>query len=199
MSGRGRWIGIVLGVALALLAVWALLRSPVPGRPGTTLRPAAAVATPVPATPSPRAGRIPPVEADRPTITTLDREGRRQWELHAESAEANSASGTVVLTNVEGTYFQKGEPAIRFLAPRGTFFVATRNVTLEGRVRARAASGRTLEADVVKWFPRTQQVEASGHVMLRQKEMTVFADHLMADVALQRTRLQGNIRVTVTE
>lgn len=199
MSTSGRWIGISLIIAVISLAIWALLRTPVPapGRQGAPTRPAAAPA-PRP-TPAPRAGAIPPVEVERTTISTVDPQGRRQFEIRAAAVVVDSASNTAVLTAVQGTYFQEGVAAITFSAPRGTFYIGTRNMALAGGVRARAASGRSIEADGVQWFPKTAQIEATGDVVLRQKGMTVRADRLTADVALRRTHLVGNIRVTVAE
>lgn len=197
MSGSGRWIAIGLGIAVIPLVIWALLSAPepAPGRPGSAPGP---VASPtVRPSPSPRPARLPPIEVEGTAISTVDAAGRRQWDIRAESVAVDGASSTATLTAVEGTYFQAGEPAIAFAAPRGTFYVASRNVTLSGRVRARATSGQTLEADLVRWFPKTQQIEASGSVTLRQSGMIVHGDHLVADMSLQRTRMTGNIRVTV--
>ncbi len=199
MSRSGRWIAVGLGIAVVPLVIWALLQAPdpAPGRAGSIPGPAASPT--VQPSPSPRAARIPPIEVEGTAISTVDTEGRRQWDIRAESVAVDSASGTATLAAVEGTYFRAGEPAIAFSAPRGTFHVATRNVTLSGRVRARATSGHTLEADAVRWFPKTQQIEASGSVTLRQSGMIVHGDHLVADVSLQRTRMSGNIRVTVAQ
>lgn len=199
MSRSGRWIAIGLGIAVIPLVIWAMLQAPepAPGRPGSVLGPAASPT--VRPSPSPRAARLPPIEVEGAAISTVDAAGRRQWDIRAESVAVDGASSTATLAAVEGTYFQAGEPAIAFSAPHGTFYVATRNVTLSGRVRARATSGQTLEADVVRWFPKTQRIEASGSVTLRQSGIIVQGDHLVADVSLQRTRMSGNIRVTVAQ
>lgn len=197
MSRSGRWVAIGLGIAVIPLVIWALLQAPDPVRPGSPLGPAASP-TPRPS-PSPRAALLPPIEVEGTAISTVDAAGRRQWDIRAESVAVDGTSSTATLTAVEGTYFQAGEPAVVFSAPRGTFHVSSRNVTLSGRARARATSGHTLEADVIRWYPKTQQIEASGSVKLRQSGMIVQGDHLDADVSLQRTRMTGNIRVTVEQ
>lgn len=200
MSRSGRWLSIGVVVAVVLVVIWALLQSPAtaPGRGGAAGRPG--TATPIPApSPRPSAARIPPVQVDRTAISTVDEGGRPQWDIRAEAVTVDSARGTALLTTVEGTYFQAGEPAVTFTAPNGTFYIATRNVTLTGGVHARATSGRTLEADEVKWVPKARQIEAVGSVVLRQKGLTLRADRLVSDVALQHTTLNGNIRVQATE
>ncbi|MGH2349878.1 MAG: LPS export ABC transporter periplasmic protein LptC, partial [bacterium] len=174
MAGRGRVIGVGLIVAGIIVVVGAYLQMTTsePSRqPAAPTALPAATPTPAPA-PSPRAGQMPTVEVERTTVTAVDAQGRRQWELRADEVVVDGTSNTAVLTKVQGTYFQRGQPSISFSAARGTFNVATRVVALAGGVRARAASGRTVEADNVEWVPKTQQVIASGAVVLRQKGLT---------------------------
>lgn len=196
MAGSGRRIGVGLAVGAGLLVVLALLRSPAraPAPPAVRATP-----TPTPGAAAPPPTAIPPASIQGSTIASVDDKGRRQWELRAASVLVDSQAGTAALSAVVGTYFKEGRPAITFEAPRGTFFIATHVVTLSGRVRARAVSGPALEADLVRWLPRTQQLEATGAVVLHQRGMTIHADRLRADVALQRTRLEGKIRVTVDQ
>src|SRR3989304_702211 len=68
---------------------------------------------------TPRAGAIPAAEIKGSSISSVDEQGRRQWELYAESVTVDSTAGTAGLTSVQGTYFQEGQPAISFTAPRG--------------------------------------------------------------------------------
>jgi LPS export ABC transporter protein LptC len=198
MARNGRWIGAVLAAAAVGLVVWALLRNPAAAPPGPSpvSRPTHTPGQQPAATP---AVVVPQAVIKGTTISSVDDRGRRQWEIHAASVVVDSATGTATLTTVTGTYFKEGQPAVSFTAPRGAFVIATRNVTLSGRVRAQSAAGYLLEADVVRWINRAQQIEASGAVVLRQKGLTIHADRLTADAALQRTRLEGRIRVIVAE
>jgi LPS export ABC transporter protein LptC len=200
MARNGRWIGAVLAAAAVGVVVWALLRNPA-AAPSPGRQP------PVPQvtqTPAPRPAATPTVVVPQAvikgtTISSVDERGRRQWEIQAASVVVDSASGTAALTTVAGTYFKEGQRAVSFTAPRGVFVIATRNVTLSARVRAQSTAGYILEADVVRWINRAQQIEASGAVVLHQKGLTIHADRLTADAALQRTRLEGRIRVIVRE
>jgi LPS export ABC transporter protein LptC len=198
VRGNRRWLAVLGATAVGVLAVWALLRTPPPApqtaAPGAAQSPGTAAPTPGP-TPQ----RLPTVRVEQPAITTVDAGGRPQWDLRAQSIAVDGNAGLATLTNVSGTYFEAGKPSATIKAARGVFTIATRNVTLMGGVHAESASGRTLDAQTVKWFPKTQQVEALGAVVLRQRGMTVRADRLIADLALQRTKMSGNIKVTMHE
>jgi LPS export ABC transporter protein LptC len=182
-----------------VLLIRALLQAPMPVRRGGNPAPPPAVLPTSAPTARPTAARIPPVQVEHTAISTVDAQGRRQWDLRAEAVSVDGAAGTATLTNIEGTYFEAGQPSVRLRAASGSFTLATRNVTLTGGVHAESTTGRMLDAEIVKWFPRAQRIEAVGSVVLRQPGMIVHADHLTADITLQRTRLSGNIRVTVNE
>ncbi len=189
-------MGAALAAGVVALVIRTLLQAPAPTPAGTGSPPGSQASTPRPS-PTATIARVPPVEVKRTAISTVDSEGRLQWEIRAETASVDSLSRTATLTRVEGTYFHEGGPAVTFAAPKGTFFVATRNMTLSDGVRARAAGGETLEAKVVRWDPGRAQIEATGSVVLRQGGMTVRADRLMTDTSLRLSSMSGNVRVTV--
>lgn len=207
MSGGRRRVWIGLGSVLVLALVLILLRAPAPAPApqspsgtrsagGSPQGPGTPVAQPPAQAASPE---IPPIRVDRTAVSTVDQEGRPQWEIRAATVAVDGTAGTAAMTGIEGVYYHEGEPSVTFTAPRGTFHLATRDVTLSGGVRAQAASGRLLEAQAVQWSPRTREIVASGGVVLRQEGMAVSADRLVADATLQRTRLSGNVRVTIAE
>jgi LPS export ABC transporter protein LptC len=139
------------------------------------------------------------VEVEHTAISTVDAAGRRQWDINADTVSVDGVKGVAHLMVVRGTYFQAGKPSVTFTAPTGIFYLGSRNITLSGRVHARTTTGRTLEADQVDWFPKINQIEATGSVVLRQKGLTAYADRLVADVVLQKTNLSGHIRVVTEE
>lgn len=192
-------LGLIVAGVAAVAGAYLTKTASEPARqpPVAPAAPAAAMPTPTP--PPPRTGQIPAVEVERTTVTTVDAQGRRQWELRADEVVVDSTSNTAVLTRVQGTYFQHGRPAISFSAARGTFNVLTRIVALVGSVRAQATTGRSFEANSVQWDPKKQQVVATGAVVLRQKGLTLRADRLTADTSLRHANLVGNIRVVVDE
>lgn len=198
MSRRSRWLFIGALAAAVLFVLWVLLRGPGQEPEAAPVLRRTVVATPQP-TPTPQSRQIPPVEAEQTTITTADDKGRKQWEIHADVVVVDSTSNTAQLTRVRGTYFQKGEPAVTFTAPRGVFNIQTRNVALVDGVRAAATSGRMIEARQVTWYLKKQLIEASGSVVLRQKGLTVRADRVTTDLKLTNARLEGNVRVDVVE
>jgi LPS export ABC transporter protein LptC len=199
MSGLRRWLGVGLGAAAVLFAGWALLRNPAPAPTATPPRAAQTPGASASPTPTPKRAKLPPVQVEGTAIATVDAAGRPQWEMRAQSVALDGNAGIATLTDVTGTYYAAGERSATIKAARGVLTIATRNVVLSGGVHAESVTGRTLDAQTVKWSPKAQEVEAIGGVVLRQRGMTVRADRMISDLSFQRTRLSGNIKVTMHE
>jgi LPS export ABC transporter protein LptC len=103
------------------------------------------------------------------------------------------------MAQVMGKFYEQGKLMVTVDARRAVFSVQTQDVTLSGEVHVRAADGRTLDADHVQWLAARRLVLANGNVRLTQARYVVQADRLESDIALQRTKLRGHIRVTVRE
>lgn len=203
---------VVLAVVL-LAGVWYISRVPAPGRtprvaatppPATTTPAAAPPASPSPgpirtAAPAATVPAIPPVTVEEGRIRGADPSGRVQWELRADSLHVDAERQEVRLGGVEGTFLERGQPAVTFVAPRARFDMETRDITLSGGVRARAGAERSVEAEELRYIASRRVLIATGGVRLTQERMTVRADRLESDVALRRTRLTGHITVTIRE
>ena len=201
-----RAIAAIAVAALILAGVWVLMRggppavrgprgtpppSPIVSRPATSTPAAISRATSAPA--------LPPITVEESRIRGADPSGQVQWELRALSLQVDADREEVRLTGVEGTFLEKGKPAVTFTAPRALFAMQTRDITLSGGVRARAGAGRSVEAQEVRYLAARRVLVASGGVRLTQERMIVRADRLESDVALRRTRLIGHITVTIRE
>jgi len=142
---------------------------------------------------------VPPVRIDQGRISGADPAARVQWELRAVSLVVDAGRQQVRLERVEGKFYERGALLITFTAPRGVFHMTARDIILSGGVRARATSGRLVEAERMQWSAARRLLIATGHVRLVQDRVTMRADRLEGDIGLRKTRLMGNITVTVRE
>ena len=142
---------------------------------------------------------VPPVRIDQGRISGADPAARVQWELRATTLVVDAGRQQVQLERVEGKFYERGTLLITFAAPRGVFHMTARDIILSGGVRARATSGRLVEAERMQWSAARRLLIATGHVRLVQDRVTMRADRLESDIGLRKIRLMGNITVTVRE
>ena len=201
---RVKWL-VAAAVLLVLLGLGGLiwfLRGGAPagssGSPAGASPPPAAIPSPA-RTPPPGGAPLPPVSVEESRITGGDAAGRLQWDLRAATLETDVGRQEVRLRRVEGTFYERGALVLTLAAPDAVFSTKTQDMTLSGGVRARAAGDRLLEAERVQWLAGRHLLVATGNVRLTQDRITVRADRLESDIALRKTKLSGNIRVTVRE
>ncbi len=194
-----------LAAALILAGLWYVGRGDpsAPARQRPAAPSPAGTAVPAPtlaAAPRPSGTPLlPAVTVEEGRIRGADPSGRVQWELRALTLQVDADRDEVRLTGVEGTFLEQGKPAVTFTAPLARFDMQTRNITLSGGVRARAGSGRSVDAQEIRYLASRRLLVATGGVRLTQERMVVRADRLESDVALRRTRLTGHITVTIRE
>ncbi len=139
---------------------------------------------------------VPFVDIQGTRLTGADDAGRRQWELQAASLQIDRDRNTIALTDVTGWLYRGGARQLQLRAPQATYVSQTKTVELSGGVTGSAPDGRSFAADRVRWTGT--QLTAAGRIMLTQAGMTVRADWLSADAALDSVTFQGHVAITFT-
>lgn len=195
---RSRWIwaaslllALVLGGVLGV-RWWGQGPPPPPAAP-----PSPPAAEPAPRQPD--AAEAPFLKIEGTRLSGTDPEGRRVWDLRAETLSVDRGQQRIVMTAVTGQFYQDGRSQLTFTAPRARFAIASRDVELSGGVVARTPDGRTLRAATVHYSGGQRTLTATGDVVLTQTGLSIRADALRTDPALEQPRFSGNIVVRVTE
>ena len=170
------WRGLAIGAAAGALVCWG----------GLLLLPqASAEAQTVP---------VPFVDVEGTRLTGVDDAGRKQWEMQAASLQIDRDRSTIVLTDVTGWLFRGGARYLQLHAPRAAYVTLTKTVELSGGVTGSAPDGRAFTADRVQW--KGTQLTAAGGIVLTQVGMTVRADQMSGDAALDSVTFEGHVAIT---
>jgi len=193
---RGIWLAsLVAALALGALigARWWGDRAAAP--PAEPAPPAAQE----PVAPTPEPPETPLLEIQGTKLSGTDPEGRRVWDLRAQTLAVDRLRQRVVMTSVTGEFYGGGKAQLAFTAPSAVFNVASKDVELTGGVAARTPDGRTLRAARIRYAAGEGALAAFGGVVLTQSGMSIRADELRTDPALAQPRFSGNIVVRITE
>lgn len=151
-------------------------------------------------------GLVPAVAAEAPFspfvdiqgthLAGADDAGRRQWELQAQSVTLDKDRSMVVLIGVTGWLYHNGKQQVHLVAPRATYASKSNTVELSGGVVGTVVDGRKLEAETVQWVAGSR-LTARGRILLVQPGLTVRADSVRADSALQQVTFEGHVAIVV--
>ncbi len=167
-------------------------------RPPSSVRPPEAP-PPVSRPPTPESPEAPFLHIEGTRLSSADPQGRKLLDLTARTLEVDRTRQRIALTTVSGALYAAGKPQLAFTAPRGVFAVASKAVELTGGVVARTPDGRTLRAARIRLDAGRRTLAASGGVTLTQPGMTIRADGLTTDAALEHTTFSGHIIMQVSE
>jgi LPS export ABC transporter protein LptC len=129
-------------------------------------------------------------------LAGADDAGRRQWELQAQSVQLDKDRSMVVLTDVTGWLYHNGKQQVHLVAPRATYASKSNTVELSGGVVGTVVDGRKLEAEIIQWVAGSR-LTARGRILLVQPGLTVRADSVRADSALQQVIFEGHVAIVV--
>ncbi len=153
---------------------------------------------PEPASPDAAAPGTPP----KPDIlfekTSLVEEldGKRLWELNAETISINAADKTAALTNVKGTFYRDDGSSVTMIAQKGIADTASKKVVLSGEVMAVSSSdGASFSAPQVRWAGELRWFFAEGGVKFIKDETVMTGEKLDSDVAMEQVKIYGNAKI----
>ncbi len=129
-------------------------------------------------------------------LAGADDAGRLQWELQAQSVQLDKDRSMVVLTGVSGWLYHGGKQQVHLVAPRATYASKSNTVELAGGVVGTVVDGRKLEADTIQWVAGSR-LTARGRILLVQPGLTVRADSVRADSALEQVTFEGHVAIVV--
>lgn len=137
-----------------------------------------------------------------PTILTYEgntiseeKDGRKVWQITAETIEVDVDSSNVLVKNVKATFYQADGKNVVLTAPQATLDNKSRDISLQGNVNAVNSDGATFTAEQAAWISKQEHFTAKGKVRLTREDTVVTADQLDSDAKMEKIKVQGNARV----
>jgi LPS export ABC transporter protein LptC len=182
----------VPGVLIVALA-WSFFLHGGPPREGRYPSPApgAASAPPPPATATPsgtiRLGNL---------VGTDDR-GRTRWRITAADVTLEEGAQVVLLRGIHATFYDPDGTTMAVTGERGQYGIKTQEVNFEGNVHGLSSGGREVFADRLDYSPSSGTVMGTGHVRVIEERVIMYADRMISNLSLRRTRFFGNVHMAV--
>jgi len=153
-------------------------------------------------------------------------DGRKYWQLAAETAMVNNNQGVASLQKVDGTFFKNGKAVLKFRSPAAVWDMKRKeiyldnpigyDVSLQGKIADLVKSlrkdplsvfnlprtyqkgaGYWFQARNLSWKLADQQLVCTGGIVLNKGEVTGHAERLEGDVGLEKIILKGKPYIVV--
>jgi LPS export ABC transporter protein LptC len=125
-----------------------------------------------------------------------EKDGKRLWELKAQSIEIDVDSKNAQLKNLVGTFYQEKGGKIEISAPEAFLDSKTKDITMSANVKATASDGGTFTANEVRWSSKEQKAYGSGNVVFTKEDTVLTGDKIESDSNMEKVKVFGNAKVT---
>jgi len=124
-----------------------------------------------------------------------EKDGKKIWDLTAETIEIDPTTKNAVLKNIQGVFYQDNGQTLTLTAPQATFDNKSRDITISDQVNAKTSDGATFQAKTVFWQGEKQLFLGEGNVIVTRDDTVLTGDKLESDAGFVKVKVTGNAHI----
>ncbi len=126
-------------------------------------------------------------------IITETKEGKKFWEVHAESGNYSKSVEKIVLKDINGNFYKDNTVVLSVEAPLAIYDSIKREVILKNGARAANNKNVLVTAKEICWAGSTGLITATGNVRIIQGDkMLTTSDKSVFNSDFSNLKLRGN-------
>lgn len=124
------------------------------------------------------------------------KDGKRTWEMTAETMQVNNSTNKVLLGNFKGTMYRTDGSKLDIVARKAELDTKTKDIAMEGDIKATSSSdGAVFTAAKANWSGKDRILFGSGGITLTRGDTVVTGENIQAEELLERVKVKGNARI----
>lgn len=123
------------------------------------------------------------------------KDGKKLWELTAETVQVDSKTKKIKLINFKGTVYREQGGQLDLVAREALYDTNTKDITMEGDVKATSGDGAAFTAAQARWAGNDRRIYGSGGVTVTKEDTVITGDQVESDANFEKVKVQGNARV----
>ena len=124
-----------------------------------------------------------------------EKDGKKIWELAAETIEIDVNTKNIMLKNIKGTFYQDNGGKIDITAPAAMMDNNTKDITMTGKVNAKASDGATFVAQETRWLGKEQLFYGTGDVVVTKDDTVMSGDKIESDKNMVKIKVSGHGKI----
>jgi len=120
--------------------------------------------------------------------------GKRLWELSADKITVNQTTKMTRFYGVKGIFYQDNGSKVDLTAQEAVLDPTTKNISLNGDVRAVASEGAVFTAAQARWDGVLKRFFGSGGITFTREDVVITGDTIESDAGLEKIKVQGRSR-----
>jgi LPS export ABC transporter protein LptC len=129
---------------------------------------------------------------------TETREGVKEWELEAASAQYFKEDGSVVFEHVRAAFFGKNDQVYSLEGEKGRLNTQTKAIEAFGGVKLRTSDGYRMETRSLRYEAEKRELSTADPVEMSGPQGEITGTGLIVDLDRQRLKIQRQVNVVLT-
>ncbi|MDR3561827.1 MAG: LPS export ABC transporter periplasmic protein LptC [Negativicutes bacterium] len=118
--------------------------------------------------------------------------GKKLWELTSETSQVDPNTNQVKMNNFKGILYRENGGRIDLVAQQAVLDTKTRDIFLDGNIKAVSSDGAVFTAPKARWTAKEQHFYGSGGIVLTRDDTVITGDAIDSDANMEKVTVQGN-------
>lgn len=124
-----------------------------------------------------------------------EKDGKKIWDLTTKRAVTEMSTNNTEFFEIVGHFYTKDGKIITVTAPHGRYIDKTKNIYLDGKVKAVSSDGAVLTGEKLSWEAKKEILTAEGKAKLTKEELSAEGDKLEAYNNFEEFRATGHAHI----
>jgi len=120
--------------------------------------------------------------------------GKKLWELSSDKITVNQTPKMARFYGVKGMFYQDDGSKVDLTAREAVLDQTTKNIILNGDVRAVATEGAVFTAAQARWDGVQKRFFGTGGITFTREDVVITGDTIESDAGLEKVKVQGQAR-----
>lgn len=124
-----------------------------------------------------------------------EQDGKRLWELGAETIEIDPNTKQAKIKNLKGVFYQDNGGKLEIVALQAFYDTKTRDIVMNGQIKAVSTDGAIFTAENARWTGSDRRIYGSGGITVIRDDTVITGDRVESDANMQKVKVEGNARI----
>ena len=124
-----------------------------------------------------------------------EKDGRKQWELHADTISMDVDTQDAELEHVTGQFYSADGRVVTLVAKHGTYKQSTKDIAVDGDVKVTNTDGAELTSQKLTWIAAREMLVAEVDVHVKKDDMRASGDRIETSDGFNHFRIIGKAHI----
>ena len=125
-----------------------------------------------------------------------EKKGKRVWDIKTGKSKVEIATNNAEFFDVIGHFYSEDGKTLEVKAKHGEYNAKTRDVSLDGEVKATMSDGAVLTCEKIIWIANDKILSAVGKAKLTRGDVVAEGDKMDGYDAFEEFKITGHAHIT---